>query len=235
VAGIYTADPEQLSMAATMPEFLQSERELGGLLRARRIGRLSDQSENDASGARYSLFTAPQNGIATITDALASRIPPAAAHVKTRVHSVHQTKDATWELGFDRSESHSDPSGTEDGPEHVNPQSAIRNPKFSFGAIVIAVPAYAAAKIMETHDPELSAALATIEYAGCAVVSLGFRRRQIAHPLDGFGFVVPRIEKRRIIAGSFASQKFPGRAPDDAVLIRVWTNCVDCSAFAGGR
>ena len=70
--------------------------------------------------------------------------------------------------------------------------------------------------------PTLAAELAAIEYAGCAVVSLGFARHQIGHPLDGFGFVVPQTERRRIIAGSFASLKFPGRAPEHHVLIRAF-------------
>jgi oxygen-dependent protoporphyrinogen oxidase len=54
--------------------------------------------------------------------------------------------------------------------------------------------------------------------ASCSVVVLGYRRSQIKHPLNAFGFVVPAIEKRRVIAGSFASVKFPGRAPDDRVI-----------------
>jgi oxygen-dependent protoporphyrinogen oxidase len=102
-----------------------------------------------------------------------------------------------------------------------NPQSAIRNPQL-FDALLIAVPAPAAACLLQACDPELAAELAAIEYAGCAVVSLGYKRNQIAHPLDGFGFVVPHVERRRIIAASFSSQKFPGRAPSDAVLIRVF-------------
>jgi oxygen-dependent protoporphyrinogen oxidase len=54
------------------------------------------------------------------------------------------------------------------------------------------------------------------------VALLGVRRDQVAHPLDGFGFVVPAIESRRIIAGSMASVKFPGRAPEGKVLLRVF-------------
>jgi protoporphyrinogen/coproporphyrinogen III oxidase len=68
----------------------------------------------------------------------------------------------------------------------------------------------------------LASELDAIEYAGCAVISLGFTRNQIRHPLDGFGFVVPAVERRRIIAGSFASLKFPNRAPTDQVLIRAF-------------
>jgi oxygen-dependent protoporphyrinogen oxidase len=71
-------------------------------------------------------------------------------------------------------------------------------------------------------DRALASELAAIEYAGCAVVSLGFARERIGHSLDGFGFVVPQGAGRRIIAGSFASLKFPGRAPAEHVLFRVF-------------
>ena len=55
-----------------------------------------------------------------------------------------------------------------------------------------------------------------------AIVSLGYRRDRIEHPLDGFGFVVPFVEDRAILSGSFSSVKFAGRAPEGSVLIRVF-------------
>ena len=75
-------------------------------------------------------------------------------------------------------------------------------------------------------DRELAADLNRIEYGGTSIVTLGYRREQIRHPLDGFGFVVPAIEKRPILAGSFSSVKFAGRAPAGAVLIRVFVGSV---------
>jgi oxygen-dependent protoporphyrinogen oxidase len=71
-------------------------------------------------------------------------------------------------------------------------------------------------------DAELSADLAEIEYASTAVISLAYHIRQIVHPLDGFGFVVPAIERRKILSASFSSQKFPGRAPNNHALLRVF-------------
>jgi len=64
--------------------------------------------------------------------------------------------------------------------------------------------------------------LSQIDHAGTAIVVLGYDRRQIAHPLDGFGFVVPAIERRRILSASFSSVKFRGRAPEGKALIRVF-------------
>jgi len=92
----------------------------------------------------------------------------------------------------------------------------------SFDAAIVATPAPHAARLTEAFDPALAAELANIHYAGTAVVSVCYRRDQVAHPLDGFGFVVPAVENRRILAGSFSSNKYEGRAPDGQVLLRVF-------------
>jgi oxygen-dependent protoporphyrinogen oxidase len=220
VAGIYTADAEKLSMAATMPQFIEFERRHGSLLGAafshkRRAGRIRGQSRGDsaantATGARYGLFVAPTNGLQGLITALRDRLPSEAIHINTAVTSVIR-KTAGWNLD-------------------LNPKSEIRgstelaevNPKSTFDAVIIAAPAHAAGQLLQATHAKLAAELAAIEYAGCAVISLGFRRSQIGHDLNGFGFVVPRSENRRIIAGSFASLKYPGRAPADHVLIRVF-------------
>jgi oxygen-dependent protoporphyrinogen oxidase len=133
---------------------------------------------------------------------LAQQLPHDAIHLNTCVARAER-RNNEWQLT-------------------INPQSAIRNPQFAFDAIILAIPAPLAAKLLESAHPDIAAELATIEYAGCAVVSLGFRRRQIGHALNGFGFVVPQTENRKIIAGSFASLKYPGRTQGDDVLIRVF-------------
>jgi oxygen-dependent protoporphyrinogen oxidase len=89
-------------------------------------------------------------------------------------------------------------------------------------AVIVAVPAGAAAELLRSADPTLAMGLAGIEYAGSAVVSLGFAREDVAHPLDAAGVVIPRREGRRILAVSFSSQKFPGRAPEGSVLMRTF-------------
>jgi oxygen-dependent protoporphyrinogen oxidase len=92
--------------------------------------------------------------------------------------------------------------------------------------VILAPKVAAAARLMETVHPQLAEHLAAIPHASCSVVALGYRRDQIAHAMDGFGFVVPRVENRRILSGSFSSVKYPGRAPDGAALVR---------AFIGGE
>jgi oxygen-dependent protoporphyrinogen oxidase len=89
-------------------------------------------------------------------------------------------------------------------------------------AVCLAVPAYVAASLL---GGRLAERLREIKYASTATINFGYRRAAIKHPLNGFGFVVPFVEKRSLIACTFSSVKFSGRAPDDQVLLR---------AFAGG-
>jgi oxygen-dependent protoporphyrinogen oxidase len=72
-------------------------------------------------------------------------------------------------------------------------------------------------------DAAAADALASIPYGSSTTVNLAWKAADLPRPLDGFGFVVPRREKRRLIACSFTSVKFAGRAPDDAVLVRAFT------------
>lgn len=92
----------------------------------------------------------------------------------------------------------------------------------TFDQVILATPAPVTAELLRGVDGELAGHLASIEQAGSTIACLGYRREQIEHRLDGFGFVVPAIEGRRILAGSFSSVKFPGRAPEGQVLLRVF-------------
>jgi oxygen-dependent protoporphyrinogen oxidase len=107
-------------------------------------------------------------------------------------------------------------------PEEILRQLQPSVGLLEFDAVILAVPAHVAARFLRAVDPELSSELSSIEYAGAVVVSSAYDRDQIAHPLDGFGFVVPAIERRRILSASFSSIKFPNRAPEEKVLIRTF-------------
>jgi oxygen-dependent protoporphyrinogen oxidase len=92
-------------------------------------------------------------------------------------------------------------------------------------AICLAVPAYVAAGLLENTNSTLASKLRELKYASTATINFAYRRDVIQHPLDGFGFVVPFIERRSLIACTFSNVKFPGRAPENHVLLR---------AFVGG-
>ncbi|MBX3440886.1 MAG: protoporphyrinogen oxidase [Planctomyces sp.] len=197
VGGIYTSDPERLSLAATMPRFLEMERRHGSVIRALRRSTVDDAG---AHGARYGLFVSLPGGMEELLSAMAERFQSqlGALALQTEVSSVRRlAPGAGWELT------------TPAGPRR-------------FDALILAIPAYRAAALIESHSPGLAAALNEIEYASSAIVVTGHRLADIRHPLDGAGMVIPHIEQRRILAVSFASRKFPGRAPEGRVILRTF-------------
>jgi oxygen-dependent protoporphyrinogen oxidase len=88
--------------------------------------------------------------------------------------------------------------------------------------VILTCPSYGSAELVRPFDPALADDLASIDYASSATMSLAFRREDVHNPLDGFGFVVPAIEKKTLIAVTFNSVKFAGRAPDGWVLMRAF-------------
>jgi protoporphyrinogen/coproporphyrinogen III oxidase len=219
IGGIYTADPAKLSVQATLPQFVEMERKFGSLIRGMRSsgGRGSRRAEasgergtaggaggpTEASGARYGLFLAPQGGMQRLVEALAARLPPDFMRLNARVENVR-------------------PAGlAEPGSGWI---LQIHGESFEprFDALIVATPGPVSSKLLASVDQQLADLIGRIEYAGCSVAVLGIRSEQLAKPLAGFGFVVPAIERRQIIAGSLASMKFPGRAPQGKLLLRIF-------------
>jgi oxygen-dependent protoporphyrinogen oxidase len=196
VAGIYTADPDALSLAATLPRFLELEkRERSILLALWRAARAAPQP--GTSGARWSLFVTFKEGMEELVATLAARLPVGAALVKHRVTGVERRGEA-WRVDIDAS----------------GPMAADR--------VILATETHGAARLLRYVDPSLATLLGEIPYASSATISLGYRRADVPRALDGFGFVVPRAEGRALIACTFSSVKYPGRAPAGHVLLRCF-------------
>jgi oxygen-dependent protoporphyrinogen oxidase len=87
-------------------------------------------------------------------------------------------------------------------------------------AVILAVPGYVAGSLLRAFDTTLAAFCDAVPYASTATVALGYRRDQIAHPMQGTGFVVPRVERSALLAGTWVTSKWPGRAPEGHVLLR---------------
>jgi oxygen-dependent protoporphyrinogen oxidase len=86
--------------------------------------------------------------------------------------------------------------------------------------VIVATPAWAAAPLLASIDAAIAERCAAIAYASSATVFIGLRRDQVRHDLQGTGFVVPRVEGRALMAGTWVSSKWPDRAPDGHVLLR---------------
>ena len=87
-------------------------------------------------------------------------------------------------------------------------------------SIVLAVPAYVTGLLLRPIDSTLADLCEAVPYASTATVAFGYRRDQVSHPLRGTGFVVPRTEGLALLAGTWVSSKWPGRAPNGHVLLR---------------
>ncbi len=200
VGGIYTADPNELSVRATLPQFLAMESEHGSLiLAAWRQARKARWVEKTASGARYGMFVTLADGMDTLPKALAAALPAGSVRTSTAVRRLSRK-----------------------GPASPWVVELLDGPPIEASAVVLATEAHASARLIDGVDPDLALQLRAIPYASSVIVNIAYPRDQIAHPLDGFGAVVPAIENRSILAVSFLSVKFPHRAPPGTVLMRVF-------------
>lgn len=198
VSGIYTADPEQLSLRATMPQFLEMERDHRSLILGMRK-RAKDQAVAAARGPRYGLFASLTGGLQTLVDRLLERLrgPGCDLIANTRVESVVKAEDGGYML-------------------------TLADGYRQFDQVVLALPAHAASKVTKHLDQVLSYKLATIPYAGVATVNIALRADQVPDLPVAAGFVVPAVEGRTIIACTFGHHKYAGRAPDGHVLLRAF-------------
>ncbi len=197
VSGIYTADPADLSLKATLPQFPAMERSHRSLiLAARRQARGSDRA---ASGARYGLFATLADGMETLPRALAASLPAGTVRTEAAVRRIARAEPGgLWRV------------------------ERLDAPPIEARGVLLTTEAHVSARLVDGIDPDLALRLRSIPYASSVVVQLGYNRDRVAHPLDGFGAVVPAIEDRPLLAVSFTSVKFPGRAPAGTVLLRAF-------------
>jgi oxygen-dependent protoporphyrinogen oxidase len=201
IGGIYTADPQHLSMQATMPQFVEMEQRHGSLIRAM-LHKQRSTMPAGTSGPRYGLFVSFRHGMQTLVEALAAHLPAGTMRLHAPVRRLQRLAETQrWLVHLDR------------------------QPALEADAICVSLRAPQAGQLLCQVDDTLATALQAIPYASSAIVNLACTRAQVSHPLDGMGFVVPAIEQLALLACSFSSVKFAGRAPQDQVLLR---------AFVGG-
>lgn len=198
VAGVYAGDPERISVSAAFPRLHALEQRYGSLIKgqfqgARERRRAAGAPANTARSFSF------RNGMQTLTDALARAVTRIATGVT--VARIERDADGTWTV-----------TGTRDG------EPVVRRTR----SVVLAVPAYVAATLVRDIAPQAAQGLAAIPYAPIAIVAAAYRRADILHPLAGFGFLVPRRERRKILGCLFSSSMFEGRAPDGRALLTTF-------------
>ena len=201
VSGVYAGDPEKLSLKAAFPTLDEWERQYGSVLRGAMKSRPA--KERGTSAPPLCSFT---HGVAALPRALAAKIGDAMQY-ETRAVSVD----------FASAGQHGDAGA---GPEcEIRVVRNGQEQSASSSAVVIATPAYAAARLFETSSPHVAHTLSGITYAPVAVVACTYYRQQVGDPLEGFGFLVPRGEKVRVLGTVWNSSLFPGRAHEGSVAI----------------
>jgi oxygen-dependent protoporphyrinogen oxidase len=197
VSGVYAGDVERLSLCAAFPRLREMERTYGSLIRA-------GLAKGRAAPVRRLVNFA--TGMAEITDTLAAFLSEKRLRLSTTINAIEHLPDDSWRVSF---------------TDAVNNRSTI-----TAGTLILAAPPWSWAEL--PLPAELNALLAPwrdVEAPPLSIISLGFKREHVAHPLDGFGMLAPAVERRKILGVLFQSSLFANRAPAGHVLL---------TSFVGG-
>ena len=198
LAGIYASDPEKMSIASTFPMFVETEKKYRSLILgmlARKKAMLMNSVKRPTSS--YSLFMTLQDGLGEMVDAVIKKSPDIQFKSGTKVVELGKNKER-WHVKLD------------DGSEN------------EVDAVIVATPGSVTAKLLKNIAPDSAELLNNIHYVSTATVTLGYKKEGFSHSLNGFGFVVPKIEGCSILACTWTSSKFPHRAPKGHVMIRCY-------------
>ena len=194
LCGIHAGNGEELSLSATAPVLRDMEEEHGSVLRGLRLAGRSVGNELEKFPTP---FVSLAGGLQELVDALVRQLDGVNVRTKTAVVALHGGDGAVRVT-------------LSDGEE------------LATAAIIMAVPSFAAAELLEPINPAAAGVLRNIPFVSNAAVALGFRSAEVPRALSGYGYVVPRRERRAVLACSWSSSKLPGRAPDGRVLLRVF-------------
>jgi oxygen-dependent protoporphyrinogen oxidase len=199
IAGTYAGDPEQLSVRHAMPQLHALERAHGSVMKAFLKNARAERELDKAAKPAGGLFSFV-GGLQTLVEALGRELK-----LELRLRApVTQLRagERGWTVG-----------------------AAFQAPEL-YDAVVYAAPAHCLDEIdLDFPGGERLATLSSIVHPPVAVLGLGFLREQVSHPVDGFGFLSPEVERRRLLGVIFSSTLFPDRAPPGHVLL---------TAFVGG-
>jgi oxygen-dependent protoporphyrinogen oxidase len=191
VSGIYAGDPEKISLRAAFPTLHEAEKVAGSIIRG-----MKAVAKKNATARAKTTLASFRRGNQALIHALAERLRDA---IRTGVGVAQISRGAAgFELLAEM------PSGPA---------------QFQTAQLVLATPTYVAASLLKPLAPVAAEALSRIEYAPVAVVSLGYRRADVAHSLNGFGFLVPRSAGLKILGTVWNSSLFPNRVPNDHVQL----------------
>jgi len=203
VAGIYAGDADELSVKSTFPRFYELEQQYGSLMKGMRAQQARSTPQSTLPRTQRTMFTTLRGGLGDLIQALVKRIESNGATLLTGHHVLEVTKMmATPHRGYT--------------VVLDNQESIIADD------VILATPAYVSAKLLEPLHPQVASLLNHIPYCSTATISLAFPQHEVKNVIKGFGFIVPRIEGRALIAATWTSLKWPNRANSEHTLIRCY-------------
>ena len=201
VAGVFAGNPEQLSVRSAFPKLYALEEKYGGLIKGMIRGARERKKRAEVAKDRARMFSFAL-GMQTFPDALAARLGKKIFY-NAPVNSIEPLKSA--------------------GP--ASPRFRVHTTggmSVDGDGVVLGVPAYTAADLLRPLAPVLAGMLEHVYYPPVAELFLGFHRSQCGRPLDGFGYLIPAREKRKILGTIWSSVIFSGRAPADHVALTTF-------------
>ena len=194
VSGVYAGDPEKLSVSSAFPQLYEAERVAGSIVRG--MMKLGKSKKRPRERATLNTF---RKGNETLVRTLANKLG-AALLTKSAAANIYQQDDGSFRISLE--------GGSDDSVSAKN--------------VVVATPTDVTGKLLAQLDASFATLLPPIEYAAVAVLSLGYATKDVGHPLDGFGFLVPRSAGLRILGTVWNSSLFPGRAPEGHALLTTF-------------
>ena len=194
VAGIHTSDPDNMSVKAIFPRFLDMEKKHGSLIRG--MVQAMKSAPTPGEGKRMTYFMSLRGGMQTLIEGTLAFV----GREKIRTGAAVQ----------------------EIIPAGSGYCVVLEKERLFFDSVVLSTPSYVSMDLIRPMDQELGALLSAIEWSSTATISLAFKQEDIHVRLPGFGFIVPRIEKRRINATTWTSVKWSHRAPSGFLLLRTF-------------
>jgi protoporphyrinogen/coproporphyrinogen III oxidase len=201
VGGVHASNPAQMSLAATFPRLLEMEQTYGSLLKAflalrRKVEEMRRKYPLRPGEKPRTFFTSFARGMQQLTDRMADAAGRDRIRTGTTVASIRRAGEDSWSLGL------SDGS-TVDGD-----------------AVIVATESWAAEPLIRPLDPAIADALDEIQCSSSATISMAFHEAEVGFDLNAFGVLCPQVEKRALMAATYSSTKWPGRAPTGKVLLR---------------
>ena len=200
LSGIYGGDATQLSAQTVLPRLVEMETKYGsltrGMLAAHRKMRAMAKSSSDGASRGGAIFTALRGGMGQLVDAITQRLDADSVRTSTSVNGIEKTAQG-WKI-------------------------AAGGASENFDALIMAAPAWTAGELLTPVDAELGAELGGIPYSSSITVNLVYDETKIGPLPDGFGFLVPAVEGRAMLACTFVHRKFLGRTPPGKAVFRAF-------------